>query len=203
MFGASVWFYTQSSALSYLLYFPALTFGFSACAMMVTSQTMLLTSSNYPSLYLIGADDFTKTLNEVLHGFVVFVIMQAFPQGHHRWRNLWRTYNVTSCIVKLITRPFLRVVENTLWLTEQQQACGGQIYNQQRILENKTIASLILETWFFLSILLINFGCARTQPWHLSSVCHSSIPQLLSFLYILLVLLVLCILQPQPVFTRV
>ncbi|XP_031561703.1 major facilitator superfamily domain-containing protein 12-like [Actinia tenebrosa] len=82
MFGSSVWFYTQSSSLNYLLYFPALTFGYSACVMMITSQTMFFTSSSYPSLYLIGADDFTKTLNEVFNGFVVFAIMQTFPQGH-------------------------------------------------------------------------------------------------------------------------
>jgi hypothetical protein len=84
MFCASVWFFAQSIRLSYLLYFPALTFGFSACVMMVTSQAMLFMSSKHQGLYLIGADDFTKTLNEVLNGFVVLFIMQMFPQGNQR-----------------------------------------------------------------------------------------------------------------------
>ncbi|KAK3701736.1 hypothetical protein QZH41_018883, partial [Actinostola sp. cb2023] len=102
---AGIWFLSQSITLSDLLYFPALTFGFSSCIMIVTSQMMLFISSKTSALHLTDADDFVKAMDELWNGFVVFVIMQAFPDGHQR-----RFYMSPSSPSKVLQPPSLHSI---------------------------------------------------------------------------------------------
>lgn len=52
--------------------------------MIVTSHMMVFMSSQDLGLHFTDSDEFVRAMDELWNGFVVFVIMQAFPDGHHK-----------------------------------------------------------------------------------------------------------------------
>lgn len=45
---------------------------------------MVFMSSQDLGLHFTDSDEFVRAMDELWNGFVVFVIMQAFPDGHHK-----------------------------------------------------------------------------------------------------------------------